>query len=50
MTHIMCHGFHACNSFEHMTGFMAIDRLIVGCVVTHMSSLMGLKIELTYES
>ena len=27
MTHIMGHGFHAWDSFEHMTWFMSVDWL-----------------------
>ena len=40
MTHIMSHGFHACDSFGHMIGFMGSDWFTVYCAVTHMSQLM----------
>jgi len=33
----MSHGFHACDSFEHMIWFMSFDRLTECCVMTHMS-------------
>jgi len=38
MTHIMSHGFHACDSFEHMTCFMGFDLLMECCAMTHMSN------------
>jgi len=37
MTYIMSHGFHACDSFEHMTWFMSFDLLTEYCAMTHMS-------------
>ena len=37
MTHTMSHGFHACDSFEHMIWFMGFDWLTECCVMTHMS-------------
>ena len=37
MPHIMSHGFHACDSFEHITGFMSFDWLTECCAMTHMS-------------
>ena len=37
MTHIMSHGFHACDLFEHMTWFMSFDWLTECCAITHMS-------------
>ena len=40
MTHIMGHGFHACDSFEHMTWFVSFDWLKVCWAVTHESQLM----------
>jgi len=37
MTHIMSHGFHACDSCEQMIWFMSFDWLTEGCAMTHMS-------------
>ena len=37
MTHIMSHGFRACDSFEHMTWFMSFDWLTECWAMTHMS-------------
>ena len=37
MTHITSHGFHACDLFEHMTGFMRFDWLTECCAMTRMS-------------
>ena len=37
MTHIMSHGFHACDSFEHMTWFMSSDWLTECCAIPHIS-------------
>ena len=37
MTHIMRHGFHACDSFEHMTWFMSFDWLTECWAMTNMS-------------
>jgi len=38
MTHTMRHGFHACDSFEHMTWFMSFDWFKTECcAMTHMS-------------
>jgi len=43
----MSNGFHACDSFEHMTGFMGYDWL-TGCwEVTHTSQLMDFALWLT---
>jgi len=39
MTHIMSHGFHACDSVEHMSWFMSFDWLTECCAMTHMSQL-----------
>ena len=44
MTHIMIHGFHAYDSFEHMTGLIGIDRLTVYCTGTYMSHQMEDKV------
>jgi len=41
MTHIMSHGFHACDSFEHMTWFMSFDWLTEYCAMTHVSHRWG---------
>ena len=38
MTHIMSHGFHACDSFEHMTWFMSLDYLKCKCCATTQTS------------
>jgi len=40
MTRIMSHGFRACDSFEHVIGFMGFDWVTVYCAVTHMSHVM----------
>jgi len=37
MTHIMGHGFHACDSFEHTTWSMSFDWLTECGVMTHRS-------------
>jgi len=37
MTHIMSHGFHACDSFEHIIWFMSFDWLTECWAMTHMS-------------
>jgi len=37
MTHIMSHGFHPCDSFEHMTWFMSLDWLTECCAISHMN-------------
>jgi len=37
MTHIMSHGFHTCDWFEHMDWFMSFDWLNECCAMTHMS-------------
>jgi len=37
MTHIMSHGFHACDSLGHMIWFMSFDWLNECCAMTHMS-------------
>jgi len=33
----MSHGFHACDSFEHMTCFMGFNLLTECCAMTHRS-------------
>ena len=37
MTHTMSHGFHACDSLEHMIWVMSFDWLKKCCAMTHMS-------------
>jgi len=40
MTRIMCHVFHACDSFEQMTWFGGYEWLRICGAVTHTSHLM----------
>jgi len=47
MTQIMSHGFHACDSLEHITWFMGYDWLTVYCAVTLTSHLMKFMVYLT---
>jgi len=37
MTHIMSHGFYACDSLEHMTSCKSFDWLTEGGAMTHVS-------------
>jgi len=37
MTHIMSHGSHTSDSFEHMIWFMSFDWLTECCAISHMS-------------
>jgi len=37
MIHITSHGFHACDSLEHMTWFISFDWLTECCAMTPMS-------------
>jgi len=40
MTEIMSHGFHTCDSLEHMTWFMDFDLLKNVVLLTQTSQLM----------
>jgi len=37
MIYTMSHGFHGCDSFEHMIWFMSFDWLTEWCTMTRMS-------------
>jgi len=50
MTHITSHGFHACDSFERMIGFMGLDRLKRMCAVDPYESADGFRTMTHYES
>ena len=50
MTHITSNGFHACDSFEYMIGFMGLDQWKVMCTVDSYESADGFRTMTHYES
>ena len=50
MTHITSHGFHACDSFEHMIGFMGLAGWKGMCAVDSYESADGFRTMPHYES
>ena len=50
MTHIISHGFYACDSFERVIGFMGLDRWKWMRAVDSYESAEGFRIMTHYES